>query len=526
MILSAQSIRQEGIFTPFHERTTAHGMTFGLGPAGYDVRVAEAIRLAPGDFALASTMEHFAIPDDVLAIVHDKSTWARRGLCVQNTVAEPGWRGYLTLELTNHGSETLWIEPGSPIAQIVLHRLDERTERPYTGKYQDQRAGVVPAILALGDGSRRQPGETGTGSIREDDSPASPSGEATLFPEGRQNGMGEAQATPEISWDIGDDVPPDLASSISAEIIRLKWAHGRDEDEHCYRYGELQEIIDKVLKARSSPPPPDTRGAVGGETFETIRQWCEETFGPVAPDRIATRATEEMDELRADPTRVEEAADVVIVLARHPDLWAAVERKMAVNRARKWRLMGDGTGYHVKDTPTPSEPTVDQGAPASGSNYPLRVALEPFATCCDGMHGGVPSHLDDMASVLHLIRSGDLTITGVSVGDLRRASEVYHSSPVDKGADLAGRQEVSDYFDYAPWTECWECGGEGRVNVGCIDGACLDQDDPHCPDCSRRCDVCHGKGGWMEGDPDPLSPEATDALLPPPQGPSSRGGRS
>jgi hypothetical protein len=83
------------------------------------------------------------------------------------------------------------------------------------------------------------------------------------------------------------------------------------------------------------------------ETFETIAQWCEETFGPVTPERTAKRAAEEMNELLADPSRVEEAADVVIVLSRYPGLWEAVERKMAVNRARKWRLMGDGTGYHI-----------------------------------------------------------------------------------------------------------------------------------------------------------------------------------
>ena len=168
--------------------------------------------------------------------------------------------------------------------------------------------------------------------------------------EGRQNGVGEAQATPLWTEGVYGDGAVILCDGSPVAIT---------------------EVLARLNAFEaSSPPPPDTRGAVGGETFETIRQWCEETFGPVAPDRIATRATEEMDELRADPTRVEEAADVVIVLARHPDLWAAVERKMAVNRARKWRLMGDGTGYHVKDTPTPSDPTVDQGASPSGSGYP------------------------------------------------------------------------------------------------------------------------------------------------------------
>ena len=147
MILSGQSIRRRGIFTPFHERTKFLGMTFGVGPSGYDVRIAETLVLEPGGFTLASTMEHFDVPGDVLAIIHDKSTWARRGLALQNTVAEAGWKGWLTLELTNHGPEALGICAGMPIAQVILHRLDEPAEKPYDGKYQDQPRGAQTAIL-------------------------------------------------------------------------------------------------------------------------------------------------------------------------------------------------------------------------------------------------------------------------------------------------------------------------------------------------------------------------------------------
>lgn len=147
MILSGQTIRQRAAITPHHERTSAHGMTFGLSPAGYDVRIAESMTLRPGDFRLASTIEHFDMPPDLLAFVHDKSTWARRALTVQNTVIEPGWRGFLTLELTNHGVETIELLAGMPIAQIVFHRLDVATELPYAGKYQDQEAGPQAACL-------------------------------------------------------------------------------------------------------------------------------------------------------------------------------------------------------------------------------------------------------------------------------------------------------------------------------------------------------------------------------------------
>lgn len=148
MILSAQSIRAAHILEPFTERTRAYGLTFGIGPAGYDVRVAENINLSPEvTFALASTVERFTMPDDVLAVVHDKSTWARKGLAIQNTVIEPGWRGYLTLELSLHTKEFLHIPAGCPIAQIIFHWLDFATDKPYAGKYQDQPAGAQPALL-------------------------------------------------------------------------------------------------------------------------------------------------------------------------------------------------------------------------------------------------------------------------------------------------------------------------------------------------------------------------------------------
>ena len=142
MILSGQSIRKRGIFTPFSERTRHNGMSYGLSMAGYDVRInmgdREEVTLKPGESILGVTIEHFDMPIDVLGIVHDKSTWARQFIAVQNTVIEPGWRGYLTLEITNHGHYTVTLRTGDPIAQIVLHQLDEPAEQPYDGKYQNQ----------------------------------------------------------------------------------------------------------------------------------------------------------------------------------------------------------------------------------------------------------------------------------------------------------------------------------------------------------------------------------------------------
>lgn len=145
MILPAQIIRRIKPIMPFHERTVVNGMSFGLSSNGYDVRIAEDHTLFPGAFQLGSTLEHFDMPNDLVGIVHDKSTWARRGLAVQNTVIEAGWRGYLTIELSHHGQEVITVMAGDPIAQILFHGLVAATEQPYAGKYQDQEAGPQKA---------------------------------------------------------------------------------------------------------------------------------------------------------------------------------------------------------------------------------------------------------------------------------------------------------------------------------------------------------------------------------------------
>ena len=95
------------------------------------------------------------------------------------------------------------------------------------------------------------------------------------------------------------------------------------------------------------------------ETSHTICEWGDATFG-AAPDLTAllARARGEMDELEQalrsnDHAEAgKEAADVVILLHRlaailGQDLNEQVDAKMVINRARKWKAVGDGTGGHV-----------------------------------------------------------------------------------------------------------------------------------------------------------------------------------
>ena len=145
MVLSDGALRRIQPIRPFKDRTTLNGCTFGLSAAGYDVRIAEDVFLWPGRFLLASTVEYFDMPDDVVGIVHDKSTWARQGLSVFNTVIEPGFNGGLTLELVFHGNKELVIPAGAGIAQVIFTSLAH--DAYYEGKYNGQSTDPTPSIF-------------------------------------------------------------------------------------------------------------------------------------------------------------------------------------------------------------------------------------------------------------------------------------------------------------------------------------------------------------------------------------------
>lgn len=134
---------------PVHPMPTSkqreHGVSFGLTEAGIDVRIKQDVTLTPDNrFTLASTVERFQMPHILVGVVHDKSTWARRGLSVFNTVIEPGWSGWLTLELVYHGNGELHIPAGAGIAQVLFSYLEEPAR--YSGKYDDQPDRPVEAV--------------------------------------------------------------------------------------------------------------------------------------------------------------------------------------------------------------------------------------------------------------------------------------------------------------------------------------------------------------------------------------------
>ncbi len=105
-----------------------------------------AFILHPGEFVLGATFEVLRLPDDLVARLDGKSSLGRLGLQVHSTagLADPGFEGQITLELSNVASLPIAIYPGMRIAQLVFERLTTPADRPYGAgglgsKYQGQR---------------------------------------------------------------------------------------------------------------------------------------------------------------------------------------------------------------------------------------------------------------------------------------------------------------------------------------------------------------------------------------------------
>lgn len=75
----------------------------------------------PGELVLATTLEWFRFPRDVIAFVQGRSIWGRSGLVVVTAaLIQPRSSSNITLELTNQGAVSLALSPGAAVGQLVF----------------------------------------------------------------------------------------------------------------------------------------------------------------------------------------------------------------------------------------------------------------------------------------------------------------------------------------------------------------------------------------------------------------------
>ncbi len=153
-------------------------ISYGVSSYGYDIRIADEFRIftninssivdpkafdeksfvsfrgdvcivPPNSFALGRTVEYIRIPRNIMTICVGKSTYARCGIITNVTPLEPGWEGYVTLEISNTTPLPARIYANEGIAQILFFESDEECGTSYAdkgGKYQEQVGVTLPKI--------------------------------------------------------------------------------------------------------------------------------------------------------------------------------------------------------------------------------------------------------------------------------------------------------------------------------------------------------------------------------------------
>lgn len=170
---------EHGLIEPFEEKQVRRNViSYGLSSYGYDMRVARAFRIftnvnsavvdpknfddrsfvefegdvciiPPNSFALATSVEYFRIPRNIMTLCVGKSTYARCGIITNVTPFEPEWEGHVTLEISNTTPLPAKIYANEGISQVLFFESDEPCETSYAdkqGKYQKQVGVTLPRI--------------------------------------------------------------------------------------------------------------------------------------------------------------------------------------------------------------------------------------------------------------------------------------------------------------------------------------------------------------------------------------------
>ena len=122
----------------------------------------EPFILHPGEFVLGQTLEWVELPDDIVARLEGRSSLGRLGLLIHSTAGylDPGWKGNLTLELSNVASLPIALYFGMRIGQISFFEMSSPVERPYGSKglgsrYQGQSTPTASGAFRDFDANRR-----------------------------------------------------------------------------------------------------------------------------------------------------------------------------------------------------------------------------------------------------------------------------------------------------------------------------------------------------------------------------------
>lgn len=129
---------------PKNPQTSADALSLEHRP----VTGSNAILLPAHSTCLSYSVESFKLPVNCIGLSIGKSTYARCGVLVNVTPAEPEWEGHLTLEISNISDSDVYLYAGEGIAQMIFFFGKSNplvTYKTKKGKYQGQTDKIVVA---------------------------------------------------------------------------------------------------------------------------------------------------------------------------------------------------------------------------------------------------------------------------------------------------------------------------------------------------------------------------------------------
>ena len=127
----------------------------------------EPFILHPGEFVLGQTLEWVELPDDLVARLEGRSSLGRLGLLIHSTAGyvDPGWKGTLTLELSNvanlpialyagHADRPDQLLPDELAGRAAVRQQGARVEVP--GPVRADGVGVPRGLRARPQGDERR----------------------------------------------------------------------------------------------------------------------------------------------------------------------------------------------------------------------------------------------------------------------------------------------------------------------------------------------------------------------------------
>ena len=114
------------------------------------VQEGEKFIIHPGEFVLGATVETVELPNTIVGRLDGRSSLGRIGIIVHSTAGrvDPGWKGKLTLEISNIGKLPIALIPGMKFCCLMFEETSTPVDRDYNydKRYSEQELPVTSRI--------------------------------------------------------------------------------------------------------------------------------------------------------------------------------------------------------------------------------------------------------------------------------------------------------------------------------------------------------------------------------------------